>query len=178
MIKLHFTTFIDWYWWAGLDVIVFPNECAPPDTPSWAAWRVMSECGHVIVINLFILHCLQQAAELWPEPVQTVNIQTFYSRLPQNICTLVESFFLHFLQREQEMRVGELGPRGAINMGGTGMTVSDWCHLTPLFVFHPRKKRCCPVFLEIFPFSHNLFLFMMDRFTWDATQRRKKQNAT
>lgn len=37
------------------------------------------------------------------------------------------SFFLkallHFLQREQEMRVGELGPRGAINMGGTGMIV-------------------------------------------------------
>lgn len=30
---------------------------------------------------------------------------------------------LHFFQREQEMRVGELGPRGAINMAGTGMTV-------------------------------------------------------
>lgn len=28
--------------------------------------------------------------------------------------------FLYFLQREQEMRVGELGPRGAINMGGMG----------------------------------------------------------
>lgn len=25
---------------------------------------------------------------------------------------------LHFFQREQEMRMGELGPRGAINMGG------------------------------------------------------------
>lgn len=30
---------------------------------------------------------------------------------------------LHFFQREQEMRVGELGPRGAINMGGMGIIV-------------------------------------------------------
>lgn len=28
---------------------------------------------------------------------------------------------LHFLQREQDMRGGDLGPRGAANMGGTGI---------------------------------------------------------
>lgn len=66
------------------------------------------------------------------------KINPFTVGYPQYICTLVESFFLHFLQREQEMRVGELGPRGAINMGGMGMIVSNWCHLTPLFVLHPR----------------------------------------
>ena len=32
---------------------------------------------------------------------------------------------LHFFQREQEMRMGELGPRGAINMGGTGVVSPD-----------------------------------------------------
>lgn len=29
---------------------------------------------------------------------------------------------LHFLQKEQEMRVGDLGLRGTINMGGMGNT--------------------------------------------------------
>ena len=38
---------------------------------------------------------------------------------------------LHFLQREQEMRVGELGPRGAINMGGTGMIVKGLVDTKP-----------------------------------------------
>ena len=32
---------------------------------------------------------------------------------------------LHFFQREQEMRMGEMGPRGAINMGGTGVVSPD-----------------------------------------------------
>lgn len=57
-----------------------------------------------------------------------VLVEHFYSRLLTEDLDFGQQSFvlkalLHFLQREQEMRVGELGPRGAINMGGTGMTV-------------------------------------------------------
>lgn len=36
---------------------------------------------------------------------------------------------LFFFQREQEMRVGELGPRGAVNIGGTAVILKGNLYL-------------------------------------------------
>ena len=65
-----------------------------------------------------------------PHAVNAVQWLAVFSCRPIHTGPMVKEGFvlkclLHFFQREQEMRMGELGPRGAINMGGTGVVSPD-----------------------------------------------------